>query len=351
MGERQERIGLACAAVCAVNGAFVPAFAKLTTNGAPATYAATVTTLFAGGCAALVLAWRGELRLLAQRAVALPLLGVGALGTALAFVLFFSGAQRSTAIETVLCLQIEPVYSLVAAWAVLGHRPTRRRLVAIGVLVVGIACAVGGQAASPSSGVWLLLATPLCWQVSHLLVLRRLRGVPPPVVTGARYVQGGVLLGLYWLASGGLSGAPPAPLLLRQLPLLALQGIVLSYLGTLLWYQAIARLDLARTTAIVVPAIPVLSLGASFVLLGEVPSAAQGVGLMLTAAGIFGFVSAPHAVPARARIPALGAPLVVPSAEPGADGGAPQLTRRRAPTSQRRSAMVAPAGRTRDWGE
>jgi drug/metabolite transporter (DMT)-like permease len=347
VGERQERIGLGCAALCAVNGAFVPAFAKLTTNGAPPTCVATITTLFAGGCAALVLALRGELRLLARRGVALPLLAVGALGTGLAFVLFFSGAQRSTAIETVLCLQIEPVYSLVAAWAVLNHRPTRRRLMAIGVLLVGIACAVGGQAVAPSSGVWLLLATPLCWQASHLLVVRRLQGVPPPVVTGARYVQGGVLLALYWLASGGLADAPPAPLLLRQLPLLAVQGVVLTYLGTLLWYQAIARLDLARTTAIVVPAIPLLSLGASFALLGEVPSVAQGVGLLLTAVGIFGFVSAPHAVP-RPRIPALGAPLVAPGAELEDRRGAAQLTPRRAPTSQRRSTTVAPAGRTRD---
>ena len=44
---------------------------------------------------------------------------------------------------------------------------------------------------------------------------------------------------------------------------------MLTYLGTMVWYAAIVRLDLARTTAIVVPSIPVLSLGATFVLLGD----------------------------------------------------------------------------------
>jgi drug/metabolite transporter (DMT)-like permease len=84
----------------------------------------------------------------------------------------------------------------------------------------------------------------------------------------------------------------PAPGALRALaPLLAVQGCVLGYGGTLLWYLAIARIDLARATAIVVPSIPLLSLAASFVLLGEVATAAQWVGLVLTAAGIAAFVT------------------------------------------------------------
>jgi drug/metabolite transporter (DMT)-like permease len=62
---------------------------------------------------------------------------------------------------------------------------------------------------------------------------------------------------------------------------------------------------LARTTAIVVPSIPLLSLAASFVVLGEVPSVQQWVGLMLTATGVFIFVTAPHAAPSIVRAPAV----------------------------------------------
>jgi drug/metabolite transporter (DMT)-like permease len=95
------------------------------------------------------------------------------------------------------------------------------------------------------------------------------------------------------------------------LPLLALQGIVLAYLGTIVWYGAIARLDLARTTAIVVPSIPVLSLGATFVLVDEVPTTRQAVGMLLTAVGVLAFVTAPHLEAWRERIPSATAPLVV----------------------------------------
>lgn len=295
-----ERSGLAFAGLCALNASFVPAFAKLTTNAGDPVFVAMVTTLFAALCAAIVLRVRGELHLLARGGTALRLLVVAALGTALAFVFFFSGARRATAVETVICLQMEPAYSVLVAWIFLGHGPTARRLVAIGVSLAGILLAIGSHGFRGSSGVWLLLATPLCWQASHVVALRSSTRVVPEVLTGARYIDGILLLVLYWVLSGGWAHAPEISSLARLLPLLAIQGAVLCYLGTLLWYQAITRLDLARTTAIVVPSVPLLSLGASFLLLGEVPTMPQLAGMLLTAAGVLAFVTAPDARPITA---------------------------------------------------
>lgn len=315
MTREQERLGLLFAGLCALNGAFVPAVAKLTTGRASPLFVAAVTSLFAGVCAAALLAWRGELRLLAQPVLRLRLVAIGALGTGAAFFLFYWGASRTSAIDAVLCLQSEPAYSLLLSWMFLGHRPTRRRILAIAVLVLGIVLAVGTPGASGSSlvGVGILLITPLCWQTSHLIVLRGLVGVPPSVLTGARYVHGSWLLTLAWLLSEGAGTLPQAGAVAAMMPLLALQGAVLSYGGTLMWYQAITRLDLARTTAIVVPSIPALSLVASFALLGEVPSVWQWAGLALTAAGVLAFVTAPHMTAIADRIPTPTAPLAVKS--------------------------------------
>jgi drug/metabolite transporter (DMT)-like permease len=303
---RQERIGLLCAALCALNAAFVPAVAKLTTDRAAPLFVAAATTLFGAAFATVVLGTRGELALLVRGATARRLAVVGALGTAVAFMLFFAGARRTTAIETLLCLQIEPAYSLLAAWLFLGHRPTPRRMIAVGVLLAGISFAVGGHGLAPSAGVWLLLAAPLCWQASHLIVLRRLAGVSPSVLTGARYIHGGLILAICWIASGGMAALPRPADLVRLLPLLAVQGLILSYLGTLLWYQTVTRLDLARATAIVVPSVPLLSLAATFVLLGEIPAPHQWVGLLLTASGVLAFVTAPHVAVATEAPPSTG---------------------------------------------
>ena len=127
---------------------------------------------------------------------------LGTLGTGAAFVLFFEGVSRTSAIETALCLQVEPVYSLLFARAFLGHEITRRRGIGVTLLLGGIGLAVGVEGIRGSLGVWLLLATPICWQASHLLVLKRLPGLAPPLLTGARYVFGGVVLCGYWRACG-----------------------------------------------------------------------------------------------------------------------------------------------------
>ena len=294
MRQRQERLGLAFAALCALNGAFVPAVAKLTTARADPLLVATATSAVAGVCALLLLTATGELRHLAERRTAPRLVAIGALGTALAHLLFYAGARRTTAIETVLCLQVESVYALFLARLFLGHPLTPRRLGAVAAILAGIALALNPSGLSGWLGVALLLATPLGWQTSHLIVLRGLGHVPPRALAGARYLFGGAILAAVWTASGGIERLPPPTELKSLVPILVAQGALLSFVGTLFWYETITRLDLARSTAIVVPSVPLLSLGASFALLGEVAQPRQWLGLLLTAAGVLAFVTAPH---------------------------------------------------------
>ena len=312
-----ERAGLGFAGLCALNGAFVAPVARLTTERGDPLFVAAVTTLFGGLIAAVVLAVRGQLGAVLRGRDAFVLALLGALGTMLPNLLFFVGTSRTSAIDAVLCLQVEPVYSLLLAWLVLGHRLTLRRVLSAAALLVGISGAVSGASIADPLGIAMLLATPLAWQLSHLLVLRRLRTTPPEQLTGARYMWGGLWLGLAAALISAVSGRTllPASAAEAQLPALALQGVVLSYGGTLLWYQAIARLDLARATAIVVPSIPLLALGTAFGIVGEVPSLRQVLGLCLAAAGVLAFVRAPHAVETRERVPSQTAPLAAAAGE------------------------------------
>ena len=316
MHRRQELAGLGFASLCIATGAFVAAFAKLTTGRTDALSVAAATNLFAGATACAWLGWRGELGRLVERRIAPRLVLVGALGTAATALLFFEGASRTSATDVVLCLQIECAYSLVLARVFLGHPLTAQRVGAVATLLAGIALAVEGGGSGASLGVALLLATPLCWQLSHLVVLRGLVGVPPHVLTGARYTYGGAIVAALWLARGGFEVRPAPGETASLLATLAVQGVVLSFAGTLVWYQALLRLDLARATAIVVPSIPLFSMAANFLLLGETASARQWSGLALVAAGVLAFVTAPHPRLARERIPSVAAPIAVEPGDP-----------------------------------
>jgi drug/metabolite transporter (DMT)-like permease len=287
-----ERIGLVYAALCALLGAFTPPISKLNTSLADASFVAAFGTLCGGAFASIHLALRGELALVVRRDIVPGLLGIALLGTAVAFLLFFEGAQRSSAIEAALCMQSEPAFSLLLAWIALGHTPTPARVLATLAILAGIAIAIGLDAARGSSGVWLLLATPLAWQLSHLIVLKQLRAAPPQVLTAARYLYGGALLLAYWAASGGLERLPARESWSTLALTLPLQGVLLGWAGTLTWYNAITRLDLARATSIVVPSVPLLSFATSFLVLGEVATPREWAGLAITAAGVVAFVRA-----------------------------------------------------------
>src|SRR5262249_32979930 len=143
----QERAGLVFAGLCALNGAFNPGFAKLMTTALPGLTVAAFTTLFGAIAAVLVLAAKRELAGLLDPRTSPRFAAMGALGTGLAFFLFFEGAQRSSAIETALCLQVEPVYSLVLARIALGHPITRARLASVAGIIGGIALALEARGA------------------------------------------------------------------------------------------------------------------------------------------------------------------------------------------------------------
>ncbi len=294
MSRRQgETAGLLLAAYCIANTAFVPAAAKLTTALADGLTIALFTSFFGGVTVLALLAARGRLALLWPRRDLWTLVAIGALGTGVAFLLFYSGAKRVTAIETALCVQTETIYSLIGTRFVLGYPVSKRRIAAVTAIGAGILLAIGTQPVSGWLGLGLLLATPLAWQASHWLALKRLTVFDPLQLSAARYVYGTAVLLALWLATDGPSALPARANLGGFLPGVALQGAVLSFGGTLAWYGAVKRLDLTRTTALVVPSAPIVSLVVSFLVLGEQPSLREVCGFLIASAGVLTFALSP----------------------------------------------------------
>ncbi len=183
------------------------------------------------------------------------------------------------------------------AWAILGERPSRSTLIAVPIVLVGVAliAGVGGGAygESPVKGVVLGLLTALCY-AGYLIVIRRgghdlRRPAGPVAIATASTAATAALIGLL---VGDLELAPSP----SSLAWLGLLGVTSQSAGYLLISLSLPRLP-AVLTSIILLAQPVATVGLSMALLAEAPSTAQLAGVALVVGGIAVATLAPHRAP------------------------------------------------------
>lgn len=175
----------------------------------------------------------------------------------------------------------------IVAWAFLGERPSRATIVALPVVLVGVALisGIGGGAygRDPVLGVVLGVLTALCY-AGYLLVIRRggrdIRRPAGPVAIATASTA--VVAALIGLAAGDLDPAPS----LESLGWLALLGVTAQSAGYLMISLSLPRLP-AVVTSIILLAQPVATVLLSMWLLAEAPSGIQLAGVALVIGGIF----------------------------------------------------------------
>lgn len=282
---RAFRIGVALAVTNTIIGAGQPALTRWgAVNLDPLLFCTGAVVVAAICCIPLMYA-RGELKLLVDPRFRLRLASMSAVGTIATSLLLTFGMTRISAIATTILLQTEPVYSLLLAVVVVGERPSGRQLLATATILAGIASVfASGGAFSPAWAALLVLVTPLFWQVSHVMGLSMMPPLSPLTVTSGRMMNGALGLGALLLltrpATLSQLGNPAA------LGIIAVTGFFIYFLSALTWYGAISRLSLAWTTALVVPAIPLLSILFAVIFLHEHAMPREIAGVLIAITGV-----------------------------------------------------------------
>jgi drug/metabolite transporter (DMT)-like permease len=247
------------------------------------------SVMIAAGCAATMLTYTGEISLLLEFRYVPRLIAISTAGTVATTLALIYGLRKIDAVAGVILLESEPVYSLILATAFLKERPSRRQLLATATILAAIGYVFGaGHAFRPLYATLLILITPLFWQSAHVLSLKVMPPLTPRVITGARYVYAAIVLLAILLGRAHSSIA-----------MLAVPGVLLPvvftgafvyFMGSFTWYGAISRLSLAWTTALVIPAVPVISLVFAMIFLGERPSAHEIAGISFAVIGMLALV-------------------------------------------------------------
>jgi len=300
-----------CAAVSAIQPVAIR-FGALRLD--PLTFAAAATAV-AALCTVPMLYARGELHELVDRRYRTRLATLSMLGTAGTALTLIYGLRKIDAVAGVLLLQVEPIYSLMIATVFAGERPSVLQIGATLTIIAGIVSTIGtGEPFSPAYAAGLILLTPLLWQCAHALSLSVMPPLSPICMTGARYIYAAVALLIVAAARH------PALAQLATLPaIIAIAGTGLcGFAGSLTWYVAINRLSLAWTTALVVPAVPMLTVVFAMVLLGEHTSARELGGIAISIAGVLALITSTRGerIP-RPRVPSAAAMQSRPPASVG----------------------------------
>ena len=221
--------------------------------------------------------------------------GLGAVGYATQAGLYFAALRRLDASLLSLLLYTFPAWVTLAAFALGRERPTRRRLVSLGLSSAGLAIVLAGAAGGDVDGLGVVLGLGAALAyTAYILVADRVGVTLPPVALSGLVCAGasGTFL-VIGLVSGAVDlGFEPAGWLW-----LALIAAVSTALPITAFFAGLARVG-PSTASILSTFEPVVTVTLAFLAFSERLSVAQlgGAALVLAAAALL-------ATPARTREP------------------------------------------------
>lgn len=206
---------------------------------------------------------------------------VGVVGGGIAFVLFFDGLARTSAVSGAFLHDTLVLWVALCCWPLLRERLSLANVAAIAALAVGDVVFSGGIGhLSANLGNLLVLVATWCWAAEAVVAKRLLRSVAPGTMALVRMGVGVVTLFVYLGVSGQLGAFVFDP---HQLGWLVATGCLLGgYVAT--WMVALARARAVDVTSVLVASVAITAVLQQA--LGRVTLGLRaGVGLALVAAG------------------------------------------------------------------
>lgn len=201
--------------------------------------------------------------------------------------LLISGLRHTSAADAGVIIGTLPVMSALIAIVLLGERPGRAVLGAIGLATVGvfaIALQPRGDATYPLLGNLLVMGAVVC-EGLFILLNKRLRTPVPPLTLSALMSAFGLLTALLpalWEAPWQLHASAQVT---HALAAVAYYAVVPTVGGFVLWYAGAARVSGAEASLFTALA-PVTAVVLAATLLGEVVSTRQIAGITCVLAAV-----------------------------------------------------------------
>lgn len=203
-----------------------------------------------------------------------PLLAlIGAINSAIPFVLFAWAAQRAPAGVGAICNAMAVLCTALVAVAFFGEKISKRRAVALAAGFAGVVVLAGSKTAGASIGMAVVAGTSAAflYGVGANLVRKYLTGLPPAAVAAATLSSAALLTLPFALANW-----PDAAIPLRSWAAVGLLGALCTGLAFVMYYRLIKRIGAARAVTVTYM-VPLFGVLWAWWLLGETLTLAMGI--------------------------------------------------------------------------
>lgn len=234
-----------------------------------------------GGLVLAPLLWRARaqfpLRLWPKLAL------IGAVNSAVPFVLFAWGAERAPAGIGAITSAMTVLFAALVGFVFFGEKIGGRRALALLGGFAGVSVLAAGKAAGAGIG-WAVAAgcaAAFLYGVGLHLVRRHLGGLPPAAVASSTLLSAAL-----WMLPLALAQWPAQAIAARAWGAALMLGLVCTGLAYLLFYRLVARIGAARTS-LVTYLIPLFGVAWAWLLLDEPVTASMAAAGASILAGVW----------------------------------------------------------------
>ena len=210
-------------------------------------------------------------------------LWIGVIGTSVPVVMIAYGVSLSTVSNSFL-LQTEFIYSMLLSYMLLRERISGEQILLTVLSFLGVVLILtDGVIKTINIGDVLFLASPLFYQLAHVVAKGVLRKVDPLVVVMYRLLIGGLTL---LLISVVLGHDPSSEISSSQAISVTFYSSLSFSLANSLWYYGVKHINLSKATSIMI-AYPFVSVFLAVFMIGETLSSVTIIGASLVFASTF----------------------------------------------------------------
>lgn len=236
----------------------------------------------------LALAWIGNNPWPSRRDI-LMLCILGVIGHGIYQLLFIGGVAKTRVADSALIISSCPALIAVAS-RMKGIEKIRRRILAgIALSLVGVALIIfngthATRGASTPFGIALIVCAVICWTIFTIYLQPYTLSVDPVKISAITMVGG--VVPLLFVAPRALSGVNWSSVSMGAWGALFYSSVISLVIAYMAWYRGIKVLGPTRTS-VYTNLQPIIAIAVAWMMLGEVPTVWQGIGMGTIVTGVF----------------------------------------------------------------